>query len=191
MKFLPALNQLESQLFSDCKKLASVTFEHSSKLKSIGGGWSSPYGGFSYGAFLYCSSLTSIKIPASVETIGASAFKGCIKLTTVTFEKESRLTTIEGYYDYGYKAAHGTFTNCFALTTIELPASIKTIETYSFSGCGKLANIYSRSTTPPTLEATLPSEAKIYVPIGSENAYKIANEWRNYADNIIGYDFNK
>ena len=177
--------------FYGCKKLASVTFEHSSKLKSIGGGWSSPYGGFSYGAFLYCSSLTSIKIPASVETIGASAFKGCIKLTTVTFEKESRLTTIEGYYDYGYKAAHGTFTNCFALTTIELPASIKTIETYSFSGCGKLANIYSRSTTPPTLEATLPSEAKIYVPIGSENAYKIANEWRNYADNIIGYDFNK
>ncbi len=177
--------------FYDCKRLASVTFEHSSKLKSIGGGWSSPYGGFSYGAFLYCSSLTSIKIPASVETIGASAFKGCIKLTTVTFEKESRLTTIEGYYDYGYKAAHGTFTNCFALTTIELPASIKTIETYSFSGCGKLANIYSRSTTPPTLEATLPSEAKIYVPIGSENAYKIANEWRNYADNIIGYDFNE
>ena len=118
--------------FSNCKRLASVTFEHSSKLKSIGGGWSSPYGGFSYGAFLYCSSLTSIKIPASVETIGASAFKGCIKLTTVTFEKESRLTTIEGYYDYGYKAAHGTFTNCFALTTIELPASIKTIETYSF-----------------------------------------------------------
>ena len=177
--------------FIICKRLASVTFEHSSKLKSIGGGWSSPYGGFSYGAFLYCSSLTSIKIPASVETIGASAFKGCIKLTTVTFEKESRLTTIEGYYDYGYKAAHGTFTNCFALTTIELPASIKTIETYSFSGCGKLANIYSRSTTPPTLEATLPSEAKIYVPIGSENAYKIANEWRNYADNIIGYDFNE
>lgn len=177
--------------FHCCKRLASVTFEHSSKLKSIGGGWSSPYGGFSYGAFLYCSSLTSIKIPASVETIGASAFKGCIKLTTVTFEKESRLTTIEGYYDYGYKAAHGTFTNCFALTTIELPASIKTIETYSFSGCGKLANIYSRSTTPPTLEATLPSEAKIYVPIGSENAYKIANEWRNYADNIIGYDFNE
>ena len=177
--------------FQNCKRLASVTFEHSSKLKSIGGGWSSPYGGFSYGAFLYCSSLTSIKIPASVETIGASAFKGCIKLTTVTFEKESRLTTIEGYYDYGYKAAHGTFTNCFALTTIELPASIKTIETYSFSGCGKLANIYSRSTTPPTLEATLPSEAKIYVPIGSENAYKIANEWRNYADNIIGYDFNE
>ena len=177
--------------FCVCKRLASVTFEHSSKLKSIGGGWSSPYGGFSYGAFLYCSSLTSIKIPASVETIGASAFKGCIKLTTVTFEKESRLTTIEGYYDYGYKAAHGTFTNCFALTTIELPASIKTIETYSFSGCGKLANIYSRSTTPPTLEATLPSEAKIYVPIGSENAYKIANEWRNYADNIIGYDFNE
>lgn len=128
--------------FSNCKRLASVTFEHSSKLKSIGGGWSSPYGGFSYGAFLYCSSLTSIKIPASVETIGASAFKGCIKLTTVTFEKESRLTTIEGYYDYGYKAAHGTFTNCFALTTIELPASIKTIETYSFSGC-----IYNHRTT--------------------------------------------
>lgn len=180
--------------FKSCSSLANITFEKGSILRDIKGGskMASDYMSIDYyGAFSDCSALTAIEIPASVESIGVAAFKGCIKLTTVTFEKESRLTTIEGYYDYGYKAAHGTFTNCFALTTIELPASIKTIETYSFSGCGKLANIYSRSTTPPTLEATLPSEAKIYVPIGSENAYKIANEWRNYADNIIGYDFNE
>ena len=157
--------------FKKCSSLANITFEKGSILKDIKGGskMASDYMSIDYyGAFSDCSALTAIEIPASVESIGVAAF-----------------------WQYGYKAAHGTFTNCFALTTIELPASIKTIETYSFSGCGKLANIYSRSTTPPTLEATLPSEAKIYVPIGSENAYKIANEWRNYADNIIGYDFNK
>ena len=168
--------------------------------------------------FNACTALTSIQIPASVETIGLRAFKSCSSLANITFEKGSILRDIKGgskmasdYMSIDYYGAFSdcsaltaieipasvesigvaAFFTCFALTTIELPASIKTIETYSFSGCGKLANIYSRSTTPPTLEATLPSEAKIYVPIGSENAYKIANEWRNYADNIIGYDFNE
>ena len=51
-----------------CSSLATVTFENGSQLKTIGGG--SSY----YGAFSYCTALTSIEIPASVETIEAAAF---------------------------------------------------------------------------------------------------------------------
>ncbi|MBV4199435.1 leucine-rich repeat domain-containing protein, partial [Alistipes putredinis] len=45
-----------------------VTFENGSQLKTIGGG------SYSSGAFSDCTALTSIEIPASVETIEASAF---------------------------------------------------------------------------------------------------------------------
>jgi hypothetical protein len=36
------------------------------------------------GAFLGCSSLTSITLPKSVTTIGTNYFKGCTSLTSVT-----------------------------------------------------------------------------------------------------------
>ena len=42
------------------------------------------------------ASLTSIEIPASVETIEAAAFQGCSALATITFEKGSQLKTIDG-----------------------------------------------------------------------------------------------
>ena len=56
--------------FENCSSLATVTFEKGSQLKTIAGGY--------YGAFSDCKTLKAIEIPASVETIEASAFKGCI-----------------------------------------------------------------------------------------------------------------
>lgn len=83
-----------------------------------------------------CSSLTSIEIPASVETIKASAFKGCSSLATVTFENGSQLKTIEG----GYPSS-GTFADCTALTSIEIPASVETIEAAAFYSSSSLATV--------------------------------------------------
>lgn len=54
-----------------CSKLATVTFEKGSQLKTIGGRYGS-------GAFANCTALTAIEIPASVETIEATAFDICI-----------------------------------------------------------------------------------------------------------------
>ena len=119
---IPAnVETIGTAVFWGCSSLATVTFENGSQLKTIGGG--SSY----YGAFSYCTALTSIEIPASVETIEAAAFKGCSSLATVTFENGSQLKTIGGGSSY-----YGAFSDCTALTSIEIPASVETIKASAF-----------------------------------------------------------
>ena len=81
-------------------------------------------------AFEQCASLISIDIPANVETIGTAVFWGCSSLATVTFENGSQLKTIGGGSSY-----YGAFSYCTALTSIEIPASVETIEAAAFWGC--------------------------------------------------------
>ena len=116
--------------FNRCKALTTVTFEKGSQLKTIEGGYYDKTTDC-YGAFSDCTSLTSIEIPASVETIGSTAFERCTALTTVTFEKGSQLKIIE----------LDTFRSCHSLTSIEIPASVETIGAAAFLNCTALTTV--------------------------------------------------
>ena len=139
---------IEGGAFQDCIALTTVTFEPGSKLKTIGGGFYYEYYHQNlindyFGAFLNCTSLTTIEIPASVEIIELTAFKGCTALTTVTFEPGSKLKTIEGNTpNSGYTTlSYGAFADCISLTAIEIPANVETIEAGAFHNCTALTTV--------------------------------------------------
>ena len=158
--------------FMRCSKLATVTFEKGSKLKTLGGSYASYY----YGAFSNCTALTSIEIPASVETIKAAAFMRCSKLATVTFEKGSKLKTIDGY----------AFSCCWALTTVDMSACTQVTEIgyRAFYEDSKLQLFKIGTRTPPSCGDNafwgINSYSVLKVPAGCVDAYKKAIDWNEF-----------
>ena len=130
-------------MFSGCSNLESVAFAEESILTSIGSeafrycssltSIDIPAEVTSIGseAFRYCSNLTSIEIPAGVTSIGEHAFDGCSNLTGVSFAEGSQLTSIGSYAFYG----------CSSLKSIEIPAGVTSIGDYAFRYCSNLTSI--------------------------------------------------
>ena len=148
--------------FRNCTSLQTVTFEKGSKLKTI-----ETY-------VFYCTSLTSIEIPASVETIEDQAFEGCSLLATVTFEKGSQLKTVDG------------FSNCTALTTVDMSActQVTRIEYRAFYEDSKLQLFKIGTRTPPSCGRNvftgINSSSVLKVPAGCVDACKNATGWKEF-----------
>ena len=157
--------------------------ENGSQLKTIEGGYPSS------GTFADCTALTSIEIPASVETIEAAAFKGCSSLATVTFEKGSQLKTIGG----GGSSYYGAFGQLKNLMTVDMSActQVKTIGESAFDGDSELRLFKIGTETPPTCGRDAFSGINPYsvlkVPSGCADAYKAKSGWNNFAS-ITGLD---
>ena len=180
---IPAsVETIGSSAFKGCSSLTTVTFEEGSQLKTIGGGYS--YEGY-HGAFSDCP-ITSIEIPASVETIGSAAFAGCSSLTTVTFEKGSQLKTI-GRQD------GRAFLDCPKLMTVNASActSVDEIGRYAFYNCRELRLFLIGTAVPPICRDDAFTGINPYsvlkVPSGCADTYKRASEWNNFAS-ITGLD---
>ena len=92
-------------------------------------------------AFDNCTSLTTIKIPNSVELIGRSAFENCESLTTIKIPNSVELIGIEA------------FCNCESLTTIKIPDSAESIGDWAFEGCASLKEVVFEGKTMKQVKA--------------------------------------
>ena len=206
---IPAsLEKIGTAAFLGCANLNTVEFESESKLTEIGGDWynGETYGYDTHGAFQYCTSLSHISIPSNCRAIRYAAFYGCSNLSSVEFENKSKLESIQGaYYHYNSTGYIGAFANCSKLTSIVLPSNLNEIGTHAFYKCDKLSSIYCMAKIPPTILSNgwdfgrspnsytpfsnIDSNAKIYVPVDSYDAYITANHWSSYKSMIVGYSF--
>lgn len=151
-------------------------------------------------AFHYCPRLASINIPEGVKSIGICAFAGASALTEIAIPQS--VTTI-GENAFAATGLHSiiipegvavieyaTFYNCKSLNSIVLPSTITSIGDRTFDYCYELKEIHCKATTPPTLEMfsllSNISGRKIYVPHGSVEAYKTAENWSKFAEEIVG-----
>lgn len=82
-------------------------------------------------AFYGCQNIKSINLPASVSNIGYSAFENCTSLQYITFENDSKLSSI----------ASRAFAACSNLINIVIPERVTSIGDAAFLGCMKLQSI--------------------------------------------------
>ena len=146
--------------FSGCSGLTSVTIP--SSVTSI-----------SEETFGNCTGLISVTIPSSVTTIGRSAFWRCSGLTSVTIP--CSVTSIGNY----------AFRYCSGLTSVTIPASVTSIGNNAFYGCSDLSSVTVDIESPLTIASftfSHPTLATLYVPAGSETAYKAANYWKEFKE---------
>lgn len=104
------------------------------------------------------TNVSSVFIPATVRSIGDSAFSYCNALTTVTFAEGSQLKSIGLAAFYGTEQAYprfkeikipdsvdtigsGAFFYCQDLERITLPSALQTLSSVTFYGCAALSEV--------------------------------------------------
>lgn len=128
------------------------------------------------GVFWGCSSLVSITIPNSVTSIGLFAFSFCGSLTSITIPESVTIIGICSFY------------GCTSLTSITIPINVVSIGFEAFWGCN-LINVKVDSHIPPSIGKGVfdynNEDLIIYVSNTSVDAYKVAINWKWYADKIF------
>ena len=132
----------------------------------------------------HSSPLTSIDIPNSVTSIYSYAFVDCSNLTSVDIPNS--VTSI----------GQGAFRRCLNLTSIEIPNSVTYIGGGAFSDCSELTEVYCYAVNVPNTDVTAfdgvdLSNATLYVPAASIEAYQAAEPWSQFGNImkiVIGED---
>ncbi len=129
---IPAsVETISDYAFYAARGITSLTFEEGSKLTSIGEYAFSGEDGASWSG-LTTGLLQSVKLPASLKTLGTGAF---FRQQFVSIELNEGLEVI------GARAFGASSTNYSFVETLTIPASVTTIGEYAFRCCGALGVI--------------------------------------------------
>ncbi|MBQ8362374.1 MAG: leucine-rich repeat domain-containing protein, partial [Thermoguttaceae bacterium] len=88
-------------------------------------------------AFADMRELRTVRIPASVETIGIGAFRGCVKLEKIEFAKSADGKSASALKAVGINA----FSGCRSLKSFEAPDSLVLLAFGAFAGCSALDTV--------------------------------------------------
>ena len=133
------LTDLSSGMFDDCRSLTSIVipdnitgscdaaFTYCTNLKNV----TLSKNMTEIGAYMFrACGMESIDLPASVRSIGYSAFYDCENLKT--FAVPDGATAIEW----------NTFNGCTALEAVTIPRSVSSVGNDAFRGCDSLTDVY-------------------------------------------------
>lgn len=143
----------------------------------------------------YNTQITSLKIPDNVIAIGDYAFSG-MNLKTIQLPSHIKKISVGMFYASLITDTisipntieiieDSAFMHCKNAKSIEIPESVVSIGKGAFYDCAKVESIKSYNPTPPTIADTstfynVYKLLPLYIPSGSENAYKYAYGWRDF-----------
>ena len=120
------------------------------------------------------SGCKNTTIPDGVSSIGDYAFNYCLFLESINIP--------DGVTSIGKEA----FYNCNSLTSIDIPGSVTSIGNSAFYYCSSITTVICRAKSVPKLGNNYVfyyapiSEATLYVPASALDAYKAADQWKNF-----------
>lgn len=127
------------------------------------------------------TSLSSVTLNNN-SSVPNYAFSGCTNLREATINLNGLNRSL----------FNNVFFGCNSLSSVTMNSSVGYISDFSFSGCTNLKSITIDRTTPPVIYTNTfhgtPSDLKFYVPCSAVNTYRTANDWSNYASQIVGFE---
>ena len=125
-------------------------------------------------AFENCTALEALSFPATLECIGILAFSGT-SLKRVDLSQTALDLII-------WEA----FANNPHLEEVRLPATCTFVGEKAFANCDSIRFVVCDATVPPLAEhqaftAPVTEQATLVVPDGSEQAYRTAEVWKEFA----------
>ena len=194
---IPAsVNSIGNNVFEGCTSLANVTIADRDSVLAlgyndswddepmfadcplnavyIGGNISYPTAASrGYSPFYRNTSLESVTITDKETEISENEFYGCTNLKNVTLG--DGIETIGSY----------AFSGCAALEDFTFGSSLASIGAEAFSDCTAMTRLVSRTAEPPVcgpqaLDDINKWTCKLYVPDASIDAYKAADQWKEF-----------
>lgn len=131
------------------------------------------------GGFKSNFQIYSVIIPQSVASIGSNAFLGCLQLNLIIIPNS--VTSIDEL----------AFSDCESLTSVTIPNSVNSIGASAFKNCSGLKSVTVYWQTPLSINANVfeivpTAKVILYVPAGTETAYKNALVWKEFGTITLG-----